>query len=147
MQQVDGFLGLEDLMALQGVHAPDLKDRLFHGSTPPLRDCQSPEEDDTLARASTVIDGAMSSCTIPLIVYVHGGGIHPPSRLRSGRSTIKITLYRVSKDSPIIASLIVAAERGKQVLALVELKARFDEDNNIRWARQQSAQACTWCMG
>ena len=142
--QINGPLGLDDLMGLLAIDAPQLKDAPFRGRTPlQLRTTQS----------SQLEDGSLQYQDFESIFRVIRRGdvlLHHPFDLFSTSVeefinqaaddphvlAIKMTLYRVSKNSPIIAALIRAAENGKQVMTLVELKARFDEDNNIQWARQ-----------
>jgi polyphosphate kinase len=143
--RINGPLGLDDLMSLLAIKLPELKDPPWKGRTVPA-----------LARAqkSQLEDGSIKEEEFESIFRVlrRGGDVllhHPYDLFATSVEeflnqaaddpavlAIKMTLYRTSKDSPVVGALIRAAENGKQVMALVELKARFDEDNNIQWARQ-----------
>ena len=61
--------------------------------------------------------------------------------------SIKMTLYRLAKQSKVIEALCEAAENGKEVVVLVELRARFDEENNIRWSRMLEESGCQIIYG
>ncbi|MGI8642141.1 MAG: polyphosphate kinase 1 [Pyrinomonadaceae bacterium] len=126
--QIDGFLNIPDLMRLYSIDRPDLKDKPITYSIPaPLRKEVSIFEiikkHDVLLHHpftafSTVTDFVNAAAEDENVI------------------AIKICLYRTGKNSPIVESLIKASRNGKQVAALVELKARFDEENNIEWARR-----------
>jgi polyphosphate kinase len=126
--RLQGPLNLLRLMSLYELDRPDLK---FPPFTPvnvsPLREPASMFE--TL-RAQDVLLHHPYDSFVPVVQFVEAAAQDPQV------FAIKQTLYRTSGDSPIVRALIEASRQGKQVTALVELKARFDEANNIQWARQ-----------
>jgi polyphosphate kinase len=137
--EVDGTLGLGDLMALMSLPLPELKDGSFTPAIPlrfrRLADAGTlaDEGEDIFAlirQSDLLLHHPYDSFSATVQRFITDAA-HDPSVL-----AIKMTLYRTTGDSPIPQALIEAAENGKQVAVLVELKARFDEENNIQWARR-----------
>jgi polyphosphate kinase len=142
--EVDGLLGLRDLMYFMSLPLPELKDpprqsvvpaRLQHLREPSL-DPDALELDEgkdffaVIRERDLLVHHPYQSFSTTVVRFITHAA-HDPNVL-----AIKMTLYRTSGDSPIVNALIAAAENGKQVSVLVELKARFDEENNIYWARR-----------
>ena len=133
--EVEGLLGLKDLMSFMELPLPELKDPPWTPTAPPRLRFSSADEDEedvfsVIRRSDVLLHHPYYSFSGTVLRFITQAA-HDPQVL-----AIKMTLYRTSGDSPILNALINAAENGKQVAVLVELKARFDEQNNIIWARK-----------
>jgi len=129
-----GLLGLDDLMDLVSVPGfRELRDPPWQGVIPPqLQQGQTHREVDVLAamrKGDILVHHPYDSFAGSVERFVRQA-VEDPDVL-----AIKQTVYRTSADSPLVPGLIEASERGKQAVCLVELKARFDESANIRWAK------------
>ncbi len=125
--RVDGALSLSNLMELTRLPLPKLKDPLFTPRLPPA--LASGEDIFSQIRQSDILLHHPYDSFAPVVDFIRAAARDPLVL------TIKITLYRVGTNSPVVQALIDAVQNGKQVAVLVELKARFDEENNIQWAR------------
>jgi polyphosphate kinase len=143
--EVDTLLCLRDLMDLMDLPLPHLKDRPWKSATHPRLKQTFDLTPEAIAHGDVEVETDIFSVIRKQDLLLH----HPYQSFSSSVQrfvedaaqdpdvlTIKMTLYRTSGDSPIVKALIKAAENGKQVAALVELKARFDEANNILWAKR-----------
>ncbi|MES1021961.1 polyphosphate kinase 1 [Gloeocapsa sp. BRSZ] len=142
--EIQGLLGLGDLMSFMALPLPELKDppwksviplRVQGISVPKLNpDLQESEEGkdffSVIKEGDLLVHHPYESFSSTVVRFITQAAYDPDVL------AIKMTLYRTSGDSPIVNALIAAAENGKQVAVLVELKARFDEENNIYWARR-----------
>jgi len=122
-----GPLGMASLMELTHIDRPDLKDQPFLPAVPAPLNTGEPIF-SVLKRHNVLLYHPYSSFA-PVVDFL------TEAARDADVLAIKQTLYRVGKNSPVVDALMEARENGKQVAALVELKARFDEENNIGWAR------------
>jgi polyphosphate kinase len=132
--EVRGMLDLTGLRAITDLDRPDLKSPSWTPVTPAR--LVPPDEDEptdvyaVIRAGDLLVHHPYESFTASIERFI-GQAVEDPEVL-----TIKMTIYRTSGDSPIVRDLIRAAEQGKQVVVLVEIKARADEEANIVWARK-----------
>ena len=120
-------VGMADLMQLLSLDRPDLKDAPFIQSLP--ADLMEGRDIFSAIRQHDILLYQPYDSFTPVVNFIRQAAKDPDVL------AIKITLYRVGSNSPIVKALMEARENGKAVAALIELKARFDEENNIGWAR------------
>jgi polyphosphate kinase len=130
--QLPGLLDLSSLWQIYGVDRPQLRDAPFVPAThPAFGERETPKSVfATLREGDVLVHHPYDSFSTSVQRFIEQAAAD------SQVLAIKQTLYRTSGDSPIVDALIDAAEAGKQVVALVEIKARFDEQANIKWARK-----------
>lgn len=126
--KMDGPLGLSALMDLYSLDRPELKDPPFVPSVPAVLRGE-PDLFAAIRRQDILLHHPFESFS-PVIDLINAAARDPQVL------AIKQTLYRTGRNSPVVQALKDAREEGKQVAVLVELKARFDEENNIGWARE-----------
>jgi polyphosphate kinase len=124
---VDGPLGAADLLSVMKLDLPQLKDTPYLQGSRAIFDPPA-NIFDTIRKGDVLLHQPYDSFD-PVLQFLEEAAADRDVL------AIKMTLYRAGTDSPIVAALARAAENGKQVAVLVELKARFDEENNIQWAR------------
>ncbi len=128
LYKCEGLLGLSDLTSIAGIEIPSLHYEPFTPSIP-RRFIDNPDIFAVMRESDILLHHPYYSFE-PVVHFVRQAAVDPQVL------AIKMTLYRTSgSNSPIVNALMQAAENGKQVAVLIELKARFDEENNIHWAR------------
>jgi len=130
--KIDGILNIPDLMSLYSIDRPELKDKPIAYSIP--KALHSEENIFEILKKGDIL------LHHPYTAYSTVTDFIDAAAEDELVQAIKICLYRTGKNSPIVKSLIKASQNGKQVAALVELKARFDEENNIEWARRLESE-------
>jgi polyphosphate kinase len=124
---VSGPLGMANLFELTKLDRPDLKDSPLQHSVAP---CLPPEDPFAAIRSRDLLLYHPYDSFLPVVDFLRAAAEDPQV------VAIKLTLYRLGPDSPVVEALMQARDNGKEVAAVVELKARFDEEHNIQWAKE-----------